>query len=92
MQTNDWLLLAVFVIGFVALIGFFATKRKGFGKFATSVLLLLLIVIITGLFYAAGKMEPQLLGNIFFAVVGFAGGLFAGKEKSSLREERAVGP
>ncbi len=92
MQTNDWLLIAVFVVGVVALIGFFATKRKGFGKFATSVLLLLLIVIMSGLFFAAGKMEAQLLGNIFFAVVGFAGGLFAGKEKSSLREERAVGP
>jgi hypothetical protein len=91
MQTNDWLLIAVFVIGVVGLIGFFATKRKGFGKFATSVLLLLLIVIMSGLFYAAGKMQPELLGNIFFAVVGFAGGLFAGKEKSSLREERSVG-
>ena len=83
MDTNC-LLISILLVGITALIGFFVTKTKGFGRFATSTFLLLLVVIISGLFYAAGKMEAQLLSNIFFAVIGFAGGLFT-KEKSADR-------
>ncbi len=79
MDNNCWLLLSIFVIGTVALIGFFVTKTKGFGRFATSTFLLLLVVILSGLLYAGGKLDAQLLANIFFAVTGFAGGLFTGK-------------
>ena len=82
MDTN-WPLLAIFIIGIIALIGFFVTKKKGFGRFATSTLLLLLVTIMVGLFYAAGKMEAQLLSNILFSIIGFAGGLFTSKEKTS---------
>jgi len=80
MDTTAWLLLAVFIIGFAALIGFFVTKTKGFGRFATSTFLLLLVVIVSALLYAAGKLDGQVLANIFFAVIGFAGGLFTAKE------------
>lgn len=80
MDTNAWLLLSVFVIGLISLIGFFVTKTKGFGRFATSTFLLLLVVIVSGLLYAAGKLDAQVLANIFFAVIGFAGGLFTSKE------------
>ena len=80
MDTNAWLLLGVFVIGVVALIGFFVTKTKGFGRFATSTFLLLAVVVISAMLYAAGKLDAQVLANIFFAVIGFAGGLFTGKE------------
>jgi len=74
------LLLAVVLIGLAALIGFFRTKLKGFGRFATSALLMLLVVIVTALFFAAGKLEAPVVANILFAVVGFAGGLFTGKD------------
>lgn len=80
MDINGWLLLAVFVVGVVALIGFFVTKTKGYGRFATSTFLLLLVVVVSALLFAAGRLEGQVLANIFFAVVGFAGGLFTGKE------------
>jgi hypothetical protein len=80
MDTTAWLLLGVFVIGLVALIGFFVTKTKGFGRFTTSTFLLLLVVVISALLYAAGKLSGEILANIFFAVIGFAGGLFTGKE------------
>lgn len=79
MDNNSWLLLSIFVIGTVALTGFFVTKTKGFGRFATSTFLLLLVVILSGLLYAGGKLDAQLIANIFFAVTGFAGGLFTGK-------------
>ncbi|HUW49556.1 MAG TPA: hypothetical protein VMV75_00925 [Sulfuricella sp.] len=80
METNSWLLISVFAIGLVALLGFFITKTKGFGRFATSTFLLLLVVVLSGLLYAANKLDCQVLANIFFAVIGFAGGLFTGKE------------
>lgn len=84
MDINVWLLLAIFVVGMVGLGGFLRTKKQGFGPFNTSTLLLLLVVIITAMLYVAGKCEPQMISNIFFAVVGFAGGLFTQKT-----EERA---
>jgi len=82
MDINAWLLLSVFVIGLVSLIGFFVTKTKGFGRFATSTFLLLIVVVVSGLLYTAGKLDAQVLANIFFAVIGFAGGLFTSKEPS----------
>jgi hypothetical protein len=80
MDTTAWLLLAVFVVGLVALIGFFVTKTQGFGRFATSTFLLVVVVIVSALLYAAGRLDCQVLANIFFAVIGFSGGLFTGKE------------
>ena len=77
----NWLLLGIFVIGLTAVIGFFVTKTKGFGRFATSTLLLLLVLVLSCLFYAGDKMEASMLSNLLFAIIGFAGGLFAPKEK-----------
>jgi len=75
MDITAWLLLAVFfVVGLVALIGFFYTKTKGFGRFATSTFLSVLVVVVSALLYAAGKLKGEVLANIFFAVIGFAGG------------------
>lgn len=73
---NAYLLVCVFVVGLVALLGFFITKTKGFGRFATSTFLILLVAVISSLLYVGGKFEAQTMANIFFAVIGFAGGLF----------------
>lgn len=81
MEINTWLMLAVFAVGVSSLIGFFVTKTKGFGRFATSSLLLLLVVIISSLLYTADRLDGQVLLNIFFAVIGFSGGLFTGKSE-----------
>ncbi len=83
MDAKVWLISSVLVIGLVALIGFFSTKTRGFGRFATSTLLLVLVVVISALFFAAGNLDGQTLANIFFAVIGFAGGLFTGKESET---------
>ena len=85
----NWLLVAIFILGVVALIGFFCTKTQGFGRFATSSFLLLLVVVITALLFAANKLEAQVIANIFFAVIGFAGGLFTGKDPGA--KQRAPG-
>ncbi|MBN8765447.1 MAG: hypothetical protein J0I76_03870 [Thiobacillus sp.] len=83
-MTNDSILiLAIFVFGIVALIGILVTKKPGFGKFTTSTLLLVMVFVSTALFFAAGKIDSPLFGQIAFAVLGFAGGLLANKEVSS---------
>jgi len=92
MDTAAWHFWAVFFIGFVALIGFFGTKTKGYGRFASSTLLLVLVVVVASLLYMAGKLDSQVLANIFFAVIGFAGGLFTGKEIDAPKSSNATAP
>ena len=78
----NWLLIAVFIIGIASLVGFFITKTAGFGKFTTSTFLMLLVVILISLFFSAGKIQPEHLSNVIFAVIGFAGGLFTTKNET----------
>jgi hypothetical protein len=79
MTTNFWLMAAIFVLGAGSLLGFFKTKTEGFGRFTTSTLLILLVLTISGLMYASGKLDSNIIANILFAVFGFAGGLFTSK-------------
>ena len=83
MASELWLMLAVLVVGLSSLIGFFVTKTKGYGRYATSTFLILVVVVISSLMFSAGKLESQVMANILFAVVGFAGGLFTGKEQGT---------
>ena len=53
----------------MALAGFFYTKTEGFGRFTTSTLLVILLLIFSALFYAADKLPPEGLLNIFFALI-----------------------
>jgi len=79
MEQLGWLMLAIFILGSGSLIGFFWTKTAGFGRFTTSTLLIILVLIISALMYAGGKLEGQVMANVLFAVFGFAGGLFTSK-------------
>ena len=82
MITNDWLIIAIFIIGAGSLVGFFKTKTSGFGRFTTSVLLILVVITIASLLYVSGKLDSQVMANILFAVFGFAGGLFTSKDST----------
>ena len=79
MEISHWLMIAIFILGSGSLIGFFKTKTEGFGRFTTSTLLVILVVTFSGLLYAGGKLEGQVMANVLFAVFGFAGGLFTSK-------------
>ena len=79
MDTSQLLMIGIFILGSSSLYGFFKTKTEGFGRFTTSTLLVLLVVTISGLLYAGGKLESQVMANVLFAVFGFAGGLFTSK-------------
>jgi len=87
---NDNLLLIIITfIGIVALIGFFITKKEGFGPFNASAFLILLVLIIASLLYASCKLDNQTMGNILFAIIGFSGGLFTNKNTKEKSEGKA---
>lgn len=79
MTIEHWLMIAVFALGSGSIIGFFMTKTAGFGRFTTSTLLIILVLTISSLLFAGGKLEGSILANVLFAVFGFAGGLFTSK-------------
>jgi hypothetical protein len=89
MENDNWLIISILVIGIGSLFGFFATKTKGFGRFSTSTFLILVSLIVSSLFYASGKLEAQYFANIIFAVIGFAGGLFTGKEEAPSSKDQS---
>lgn len=80
MDSSNLLMIGIFVLGGASLFGFFKTKTSGFGRFTTSTLLIILVLTISGLLYAGGKLENQVMANVLFAVFGFAGGLFTSKD------------
>jgi len=81
MATSDWAAIAVSIVWVAALVGFFRTKKEGFGRFTTSTLLLLLVAGSAAVLCASGRLEVQTLVNIFFAIIGFASGLFTKGDK-----------
>jgi hypothetical protein len=78
---NDSLLAvaALVVIFGGALMGVFLTKKAGFGRFSSSLVVLLLVVFSASVFAATGRLQPADLANILFAVAGFAGGLITAR-------------
>ena len=83
MTDELWLALGVFLLGGGAIVGVLVTKTPGFGRFSTSVLLLTLVLTVSALFLAFGKIEPSVFANVVFAVAGFAGGLLANRKEPS---------
>ena len=79
---DNTLLIIICIVSSICLLGFFLTKSKGFGKYNTSSLLLILCLSLASIFYAAGKLEADTFYNVIFAVIGFAGGLFAKSDNS----------
>ena len=70
-------IISIFII---ALIGFFVTKKPGFRKYATALLVLILILFCSTLLIANSKGDIQILINLLFAVAGYAGGLVSMKD------------
>ena len=72
--------ISVAVVFALVLIGFFLTKTKGFGKYTTATLLLILVLFIASVGFFQGKVDGASFCNLLAAVAGFAGGLFTARE------------
>lgn len=82
-MNDKCLILVIASIGVVALIGFFISKKPGFGRYSLSILLLIVVLIISAILNVANKINSENLINILFAVIGFASGLFRGGNESA---------
>ncbi|KAB7740556.1 hypothetical protein F2P47_08495 [Parvibaculum sedimenti] len=69
-----------FLIFAGSLLGFFCSKNKGFGKYTTSLLLLILVLFVGAVAFVTGKIDWPNLGNLLFAIAGYAGGLVTPKD------------
>lgn len=73
-------LICLTIFGSIALGGIFVTKTKGFGKYTTSLLLLVIVIFLSAFFLVLDKITPTVFANIAFAVTGFGGGLLSAKK------------
>ena len=80
-MTELILIICIAILGVGAILGIFLTKTKGFGRYSSSLILLTLVLIVSALALAAGKIESTLFANLAFAVAGFAGGLVTAKSQ-----------
>jgi uncharacterized protein YebE (UPF0316 family) len=76
-------IICLSVVGLVTVIGFFWTKTVGWGKYSTSTLVLILALFIAAILLLLGKLESSSFANVLFAIVGYGGGLIAGKKGES---------
>lgn len=85
LQDTNWSVLIalvfVAVLGGGTLWGFFRTKTQGFGRYNTSLLVIILALSFGMLALTAGLIREQAFTGLLMAVVGFAGGMVVGKEQ-----------
>ena len=78
----DWTLAAILSLSIAAFWVFWKTasrsETKGFGPYNTSTFLLLTVSSLTAILAAVGKIDVHDTTSIMLAIIGFAGGLFAG--------------
>jgi hypothetical protein len=74
------------------IVGIFQTSKGGFGRYTTSLIILVLVLFSITLAFVLGKVDGQPFVNILFAVAGYAGGQVAGKKISTPREDNGSTP
>jgi hypothetical protein len=73
---ESWMPLAAVVVVFSGVLYLIWKKMEnGFGPYNTSVVLLFLILFVTAVAFATGKIEWPNVSGLLLAVAGFAGGL-----------------
>jgi hypothetical protein len=82
MDKDSVALISVTVLGVATIVGVLWTKTPGWGMYSTSILILTLALFVIADLLVLGKLDGQQAANLFFSIVGFAGGLIAGKSKS----------
>ena len=77
-----FLSLGAVVLIFGATLAIISRKMQGgFGPFNTSVILLYLVLFITAVAFAIGRIDWPSVSGLLLAIAGFAGGLFGNSKK-----------
>ena len=75
-------LATVVLVSVVAFVVFYRIayrgEEKSFGRYATSAFLLLMVASMTGVLAVTDNLDGSNVAAIMTAIIGFAGGLFAG--------------
>lgn len=82
---NVAVIAAAIVLGGGALVGYFTTKTVGFGRFNSSILVLILVLSFGLIALVSGFVSGQAYAQLLIAVAGFAGGLMVGSGKASVK-------
>ena len=72
-------IISLTVFAVVIFGGIFFTKTEGFGKYTTSLLLLMVVLFLASFFLVLDKISSTVFANIAFAATGFGGGLLSAK-------------
>ena len=64
----------------ITVVGIFLTKTAGWGKYTTSLLLLVVILFLASFFLATGRITDVMFMNVLFTTAGFGGGLLSAKK------------
>ena len=81
MEASNAALIAVVLVFGATLALIFAKMKNGFGPFNTSVVLLFLVLFVTAVAFAIGRIEWPSVSGLLLAIAGFAGGLFSTSAK-----------
>lgn len=82
MPTEAIEVICLSVVSIAVLIGIFATKTAGWGRYSSALLILATALFIGAFFLLIGKIEASVFLNITFAIIGYAGGLINGKKET----------
>ena len=74
-QTKQLAMGAVTAVSITALVIFFLSKTRGFGRFTVSTLILLVALSLTAILAVGGTLHADDTTSILLAVIGFASGL-----------------
>jgi hypothetical protein len=76
-------LIATTLIFAGVLIGFFVTKKAGWGRYTSALLLLVLVLFVAGLAFATGKIDWPGISGLLLAIAGYAAGLVSPKTEET---------
>ncbi|MFQ1828365.1 hypothetical protein ACK38R_20065 [Aeromonas veronii] len=77
------LISSVVILGLVSLHVYKHRAEGGFGPYNSSTLIIIIALTTSGVIGLAGVLDKATIGNIIMGVIGFAGGIVAGKKEQN---------
>ncbi len=77
-----FLILGMMVFFGFVLDGFFKTSKGGFGRFTSSTLIIIIVLMVSLIALLLGGINGDDITKIILAIIGFVAGVVAGKEAS----------